>query len=417
MLLKKKKRIEEMSEQAKAAAPKSWLGSSEETIGDAAMTAEGLMWEIINEFTQTKIARMADIRKNEEAKKRFLQEVREHLERFYLEYSALFEEALQLIDSYIFGYYRLTPLIADETISDIKILDYNNIRIKRKGKREAAQVQFKDREEYLNFVSYVATKNQVSVSNINALQIFSDNVGDEKFILRFVVSMPIITMPGVPYMAIRKVPRDFPEMEDLVKVEMMDENLKKYLVERFLKHSMLICGPSASGKTTLLNAVKETAPEDSSCLIVQETEELTSKNHPDMLFEHPLVNRGESKIQYTLYDIIAAGLLMDIERFIVGEIKGGEAMHLLNASYTGHLCAATIHAESAHTALDKLVDYAKYKTNYSKAELMKMVASFKTIVFIRDFKVAEVVEVTGWDYNKMEPVYRSVYQNEEELYV
>ena len=413
----KNKKTEETKEQAESKNQVSVEENTQQkdnTQFQSIRNAEDLMKEVIDEFTKTKISYIADVRKDELSKKNFMKEVRKHLTRYYPNYEAYYDEALALIDSYIFGYFRLTPLIEDKDITDIKVVDYNNIRVKKKGKRMDSGVKFKSKEEYINFVNYVATKNQINISNINALQIFDDKSSVKDFILRFVISMPIITTPEIPHMAIRKVARDFPEMDDLVKAGMMTEDMKNYLVKRFHDHSMLVCGPSASGKTTFLNAVKETIPESSSCLIVQETEELSAKNHPDMLFEHPVVNRGESKVKYTLYDIIAAGLLMDIERFIIGEIKGAEAIHLLNASYTGHICAATVHSESAMTALDKVVDYAKYASDYSKPELMKMVTSFKTIVYIYDFKVIEVVEIVGWDDEKREPIYKTIYREQGE---
>lgn len=57
--------------------------------------------------------------------------------------------------------------------------------------------------------------------------------------------------------------------------------------------------------------------------------------------------------------------------FIIGEVKGGEALYLLNAAYTGQICAATVHAPSADRAPEKIVDYAMYDSRYSRNELMK----------------------------------------------
>lgn len=372
--------------------------------------ADDLMLAVIDELTKTKMNLISEIKKKDGNRKQFMEEIKAYLYKFYGDYKDLFADALYLIENYIFDYFRITPLINDPDITDIHILDYDNIRFKKKGVRQGSDIKFRNREEYLQFVQYIATKNQTNISNINATQRFSDNNSMKNFILRFAVSTPLITTPEVPYVAIRKIPRDFYSMDDLVREKfIVNDNMKNYLIERFNQGSTLICGPSASGKTTLLNAIKETIPETESVMVVQETEELTTKVHPDMMFERPIINRGESKVQYTLYDIIASGLLMDIERFIIGEIKGEEALYLLNASYTGHICAATVHSESAVNALDKLVDYAKYKSNYSKEELMKMMTSFKTIIFVDHFKICQIVEVEGWNYHKKEPNYNIFY--------
>ncbi len=78
-------------------------------------------------------------------------------------------------------------------------------------------------------------------------------------------------------------------------------------------------------------------------------------------------------------------------------MKGKEALYLLNAAYTGQLCAATIHAPSADKAPDKLVDYAMYESRYSKEELMKMLDCFKTLIFMEHYKVKQIYACVGWN--------------------
>ena len=88
---------------------------------------------------------------------------------------------------------------------------------------------------------------------------------------------------------------------------------------------------------------------------------------------------------------------MDVDFFIIGEVKGAEALYLLNAAYTGQICAATIHAPSADRATDKLVDYAMYESRYSRDELMKMMDCFQTLVFMEHYRVKEIFACRGWD--------------------
>ena len=96
-------------------------------------------------------------------------------------------------------------------------------------------------------------------------------------------------------------------------------------------------------------------------------------------------------------NISIAGLTMDVDFFIIGEVKGSEALYLLNAAYTGQICAATIHAPSADRAPEKLVDYAMYDSRYSRDELMKMMDCFQTLVFMEHYKVKEIFACKGWD--------------------
>ena len=214
--------------------------------------------------------------------------------------------------------------------------------------------------------------------------------------------MPIVNTFSEPYLCIRKVPKRFPGMKELIQKNMLDQSAAEFLVSRFRQGSVLISGGNSSGKTTLLNALKETIPDNCAVLVAQQADELTTRFHPDMMFLHSLPGMSESAVSYDLKDISIAGLTMDVDYFIIGEVKGSEALYLLNAAYTGQICAATIHAPSADRATDKLVDYAMYESRYSRNELMKMMDCFQTLVFMEHFKVKEIFVCKGWDEARKE---------------
>ena len=130
--------------------------------------------------------------------------------------------------------------------------------------------------------------------------------------------------------------------------------------------------------------------------------------HPDIMFQHIVTNRGEGKIQYELKDLARNALLLDLDYFIIGEIKGDEAVHFLTAAYTGHQCWASVHGISSTEAIDKLADYAMHASSYSKAELMKMLRTMEVIVFMEDFKVKEISEVVRFDESTKTLVYKRV---------
>ena len=249
-------------------------------------------------------------------------------------------------------------------------------------------------------IDYVATRNQVNISNLNAIQRFTDTESHPDFIFRFTLSMPIVNTYSEPYLCIRKVPKSFPMMTELVEKEMLDRNTAELLVQRFRQGSTLICGGNSSGKTTLLNALKETLPDDMAILVAQQADELTTLFHPDMMFLHSLPGTSESSVNYDLKHISIAGLTMDVDFFIIGEVKGGEALYLLNAAYTGQICAATVHAPSADRAPEKIVDYAMYDSRYSRNELMKMMDCFQTLVFMEHYQVKEIFACLGWNAEK-----------------
>ncbi len=369
--------------------------------------SQGLQ-ELVDDYLTQKQLSLMQMRRGSLSKEQFLREAREHLEKHSRVDAEAKGQILEAFEQYIFGYSRLSPLIDDGSISDIRIVSHDNIRIKKDGRRMDSGIFFSDEKEYRQFIDYIAAKNQVNISNLNAIQRFTDTDSHPDFILRFTLSMPIVNTYNEPYLCVRKVPRFFPQIKDLVAKQMMNESVARLLVQRFRQGSTLICGGNSSGKTTLLNALKETLPDDMAVLVTQQADELTTLMHPDMMFLHSIPGSTESKVNYDLKHISIAGLTMDVDCFIIGEIKGEEALYLLNAACTGQLCAATIHASSADRAADKLVDYAMYDSRYSRDELMRMMDCFQTIVFMEHFKVRQIYACKGWDEHSKNLVYESL---------
>ena len=191
---------------------------------------------------------------------------------------------------------------------------------------------------------------------------------------------------------------------------MMDENIKEYLIEKAKTSTgILFTGKGASGKTTIMNALIDEIPTNKSGLVIQESEELFSKIHPELMFQHVVINRGEGKIKYTLKDLARTGLLMDLDYFIIGEIKGEEARYFLNAAYTGHKCWASVHGVNSTEAMDKLADYIKDAVDYTKADILKMLRYVSVIVYMEDFKVKEISEITGYDEDKKCLIYKRIF--------
>ncbi len=312
--------------------------------------------------------------------------------------------------TYFSGYHVLEPLIKDREISDIKIISYDRIRVKRMGQREDSAVCFKSPQELKQFTEFVAAKNQVSISRAHAMQSFTDKVSNKDFILRFNISQSIINSVDTPYIHIRKIPKEKPSLKDLQELGMLSKEHANYLKKQIRKGYILIAGKGASGKTTLLNALLDEIPRDKSVLVIQENEELFSKVHPDMMFQHILEQKGESKVRYGLKELSINALLIDLDYIVIGEIKGGEALYFLNAAYTGHLGLATVHGQDGVAALYKLADYVKYESDYSQEEVKKMLGCISTICYMKDFKLATITEVKVDDKGMLTT--RNVYERE-----
>lgn len=367
-----------------------------------------LLREIVEHYTVVDKRSLQMVEKGLVSQEEFLESVRKFLKSRRLKEETI-DTTIDAFKKYIWGYHVIDDLIFDKEVSDIKVMNDHNVRIKRLGKRESTNIKFGSVEDYLSFVKYVATKNKTNISDINAIQTFTDKETNPDFILRFDIMTQFVSSTGLPYMHIRKIPKDKYDMDKLQSLGMFDEKTKNFLIEAAAEAGgILFTGKGASGKTTIMNAMLEQIPHDKSCLVIQENEELFTNKHPEMMFQHIVTSRGEAKIQYTLSDLARNGLLIDLDYFVIGEIKGGEALYFLNAAYTGHKCWASVHGVNSTEAMDKLADYIKYESDYSKTDALRMLRGIKYVVFMKDFKVAEISEVVGWDDEKEDLKYKRI---------
>ncbi|CUO66041.1 ATPase, T2SS/T4P/T4SS family [Clostridium paraputrificum] len=342
------------------------------------------------------------------------EEFRKSVKRFFTGKGLKDKEAEELTYRFIKsteGYQILEELINDESISDIKVLSFNNIRVKRNGKRESTNIKFKDNDEYKKFIKVVAATNEINLSRINAMQTFLDKDSNDKFRLRFNISTEYINSNDLPLLQIRKIPKKKYTKEQLIQLGLFTNEQNDYLIKKLKEGNLILfTGKGASGKTTMMNYLIDQISHQKSGLTIQENDELFSNTHPEMIFQHVVTNKGEGKIQYLLKDLAVNGLLIDLDWFIIGEIKGGEAMYLMVAANTGHQCMASVHGNSAIEAMDKLIDYMIWESRYSKEELCSMFKHMDiTIGYCKDFKLAEITNIKGYDEEKKEFKYHKVF--------
>lgn len=342
-------------------------------------------------------------------------QIEEFLKPYNLEKSVITEMKKEF-ESYVWGYWKLDPLIKDPDISDIKILAPGNTRIKVKGKRMNSNVTFKTAAEIEKFATSIATKNDTSLAIINAIQSITDKNTSEDFILRINLSTSFVNSVSHPYIHIRKIPKKKRNLEELQNAGMFTEEEKKELESDMANGmSVIMCGKGASGKTTLINALLDLIPEDKSGLVIQESEELFSYTHPDLMFQRVRKNVGEGNINYTLKDLSINGLLIDIDYFIIGEIKGDEAIDFINASYTGSVVLASIHSNNSKECPNKLVHYMKYASEFKKNELLEMMKDLDKIYFLKDFEIKEITEIAGYDDEKEDLIYNTTFLNHKRI--
>jgi len=341
-------------------------------------------------------------------KEEFIEYVRERINQYPLTKEEK-EGVLQGYMKYMWSYDILDGLINDPDISDIKLIEPTKITMKRKGKRQVSDITFRSDEHYRGFIQRAATRNQVNLSNLNAVQYFTDINSSETYRLRFNVTTELINSSRYPCMHIRKIPKFKYSIEELLKTGMFTLFQAAYLIRAVeAGNSMIFCGKGGSGKTTLINLLLDYFPYDSSILCIQENDEMFSHYHPDIICQNTIENRGEG-IHYTLKDLAKNGLLLDIDWFIIGEVKGEEARYLFDASCTGASCMTTLHASCAEEALVRLADLAKRASDYSQKDILRILSSnFNNVVFMEDFKVKELIEIQGWDNEENNVIYKPV---------
>lgn len=373
------------------------------------------------------------------SREKIIKDIREQLSEYQTEDGAVITEeekdiVMELIDRELWGYGIIDTYIHMPDISDIKIYGRNRVMCKELGERKAIDVEFESEKAYLKFVSKLLERNKINLGTANAIQTFTDTSLDD-FILRITVISGLLTDSGVPLIAIRKIPKNKYDLMNLTGkgmfrrgrkekreqkksrsnrvFEQMNPELGPILFQMISSKGILFTGKGASGKTTLMNAMIAEIPHDESVMICQENAELFDLNHPDLFGCHVLTNTGDSKISYELGDLTRAALLVDLDRVIVGEVKeGSEAAGLSKASMTGHKCWTSVHGESCQMAVEKMADYISQATGYTTRDALKQLLGFEYVVHLTDFRVDEIVRITGWDSKEESLIYETVYKNE-----
>lgn len=313
----------------------------------------------------------------------------------------------------IFENYVLEPLINADDISDIMVLKPDHIRVKVNGNRYNTNIKFYDGNDYWRFIYRLAVRNNLDLQH-NAINVFSDTRSNPNFRMRLNITTPVINSDEYPILHIRKIAKHKRDMDYLLRAGMLDTTIRDYLIDR-ARHGkgMVFTGKGASGKTTLMNCLLDYIPFNKSGLVIQESEELFSDVHPHLIFEHITSELNPTGKEYDLENLARNGLLTDLDYFIIGEIKGSEAKYFMMAADTGHQCWCSVHSPSSTDAIDKLADYVMYATSYTKDDATHMLKDLGTVVFMKNFKVYEISEISGWDNEKKELIYTPIFKRPE----
>src|SRR5579884_432008 len=249
----------------------------------------------------------------------------------------------------VFGLGPLEPLLQDPTISDILVTTPRMVFVERAGKLARTPVQFKDDAHLLRIIEKVVSRVGRRIDESSPL--VDARLPDGS---RVNAAIPPVAVDG-PLLSIRRFGRDPLKAEDLVNNLTLTRGMLELLHACVrARLNVIISGGTGAGKTTLLNVLSAFIPEDERIVTIEDTAELRLKQeHVARMESRPANVEGHGAIK--IRDLVINALRMRPDRIVVGEVRGEEAMDMLQAMNTGHDGSlTTIHANSSRDAIQRL---------------------------------------------------------------
>ncbi len=259
------------------------------------------------------------------------------------------KDLVELLLDDMLGLGPLEPLLAEETVTDIMVNGPFQVYIERKGKLELTDVKFRDNQHVLNICSRI-------VSQVGRRVDESQPLCDARLLdgSRVNIIIPPLAIDG-PSISIRKFSKKGITLDIMARQRNVSENMAKVLkIASRARLNILISGGTGSGKTTLLNAMSQLIDVGERIVTIEDAAELQLQQpHVVRLETRPPNLEGVGEIN--MRDLVKNSLRMRPDRIILGEVRGAEAMDMLQAMNTGHDGSlGTIHANRPREALTRL---------------------------------------------------------------
>jgi pilus assembly protein CpaF len=306
--------------------------------------------------------------------------------------------AEELTDETI-GMGPLAPLLSDPAVSDILVNGPDHVYVERFGRLERTDIRFRDEDHVVRVIERIAAR---FGRRIDAASPMADlRLPDGS---RVNATLPPVSIDG-PTISIRRFGRRRLRREDLLHLGSFPEDMLTFLaVAVKARKNILISGGTGAGKSTLLGALAEVIPEYERIVTIEDTAELVlDQEHVVRMETRPINVEGRGRI--TARDLVINSLRMRPDRIIVGEVRGEEALDMLQAMNTGHdggMC--TVHANSPRDALSRLETMVLMAGTElpSRAVREQISSAIQLVVHVRRFddgvrRIESIAELTGME--------------------
>ena len=307
----------------------------------------------------------------------------------------------------------LQELIEDETVTEIMVNGPDAIFVERAGKLKKWDKTFTSGEKLEDVIQQIVGKcNRVVNESMPIVDARLDNGARVNAVIRPVaLNGPILT--------IRRFPDTPITMEKLISFGSLPPECAEFLAALVrARYSMVIGGGTGSGKTTFLGALSNYIPPDERLITIEDNAELKIQGIANLVRLEAKMANMEGATSITIRDLIKTALRMRPDRIIVGEVRGGEAVDMLQALNTGHDGSlSTAHANSASDMLSRLETMTLMGVDLPLEAIRRQIASGVDILIhlgrMRDKsrKVLEITEICGFENHEIKT--RTLYRWQE----
>ncbi len=295
------------------------------------------------------------------------------------------------------GLDALQPLLEDHEITEIMINAHDEIYIERRGELQPVSLGFESSERLEDLIQGIVGKVNRIVNE--ASPIVDARLPDGS---RVNVVLPPIALKG-PTVTIRRFPSHPLRMEDLIAREALSQEAADFLRHMVIaKYNLFISGGTGSGKTTFLNALSQWIPPNERVITIEDAAELQIRGVTNLVSLETRNSNSEGKGQIGIRELIRTSLRMRPNRIIVGEVRGAEALDMLQAMNSGHEGSlSTGHSNGAKDMISRLETMVLSGADLPVTVVRKQIATaidiFIHLSRFRDSsrRVAEICEVSG----------------------